>query len=894
MKRKMKRVLCLVCALLLTLSCSVTAFAAPPDVSTLTPTQTWQLGDNDGDVVANYYDSISSLIIKSKDDTKRYACTDEDKQIAMITWLKDNGKNLIKLYIDTNVTLVEEAFSTGYPVKAPEDLLQSVEFVSVGGLGIQIPAGCFYSQQSLQTVEGIWRTVVIGERAFKYCDSIVWPQGSLNLSDTGLTVVSTEAFNNAGNITVIRLPEDIALGDGCFMNNPTISNVYGMNKVTAMGRQVFDSGNEHIITIERDPVNSELPSFVLDYNWENDKVNVRYSKYKYTWNLVKATGVEKVYTYPEDNTTSAFPSTEVEITNQGIYSDSTLSTVYDMSTPATKDIELWAKMTTMYKVTFDTKGGSALGTIQLLPGSKITRPENPTKTDYTFNGWFKDAEYVTPWDFDNDVVNADTTLHAKWTFIGSTQYTVSFDTQGGSAIDAITVAANATITKPADPTKEGHAFGGWYKEAECTNAWDFTNDKVTANTTLYAKWTVTTGVTTYTVTFDTQGGSTVNAATVNAGALVTKPADPTKSGHTFSGWYKEAECTNAWNFATDTVNANVTLFAKWVTGEHVAPMIKHTVTLKLNGGKCAVETITVEDGALLPKPADPTKKGNTFAGWYKDEALSTAWNFETDTVTADITIYASWEPNEYTVKFKLNGGDGDADTQYVLHGGLVEEPDEPERDDYIFGGWYTSSDFTTKWNFDTNKVTKNMTLYAKWLSNEVTVAFNSQGGSEISPQVVTRGSFATAPTAPTRENFIFGGWYKEAECTNAFSFSTKITDDIVLYAKWTTTQVTVTFNSQGGSAVASAMVAPGSTVAVPVAPIRQGYTFLGWYKEVDCKTAWNFTTDVVNENTTLYAKWVAGVVKNPQTGDTTPLVPLGSIGGLAGVILAAFKKKHLF
>ncbi len=151
-------------------------------------------------------------------------------------------------------------------------------------------------------------------------------------------------------------------------------------------------------------------------------------------------------------------------------------------------------------------------------------------------------------------------------------YTVTFDTQGGNTIAAITVNADDKVTSPADPIRSGYTFGGWYKDASCTNAWNFDTDVVTSNVTLYAKWTAA-GPTSYTVTFNTQGGSAVTATTANAGSKVTRPADPTRSGYTFGGWYKEADCTNAWNFDTDIVNSDITLYAKWTestTGIEIA------------------------------------------------------------------------------------------------------------------------------------------------------------------------------------------------------------------------------------------------------------------------------------------------------------------------------------
>jgi len=105
----------------------------------------------------------------------------------------------------------------------------------------------------------------------------------------------------------------------------------------------------------------------------------------------------------------------------------------------------------------------------------------------------------------------------------------------------------------------GYAFGGWYREPACTHAWNFSADAVTANITLYAKWTINT----YTVTFDSQGGSAVPGKTAVYYTTIPAPVLPSRAGYTFGGWYKDAGCTAAWSFATDRVLGNTTLYAKW-------------------------------------------------------------------------------------------------------------------------------------------------------------------------------------------------------------------------------------------------------------------------------------------------------------------------------------------
>ena len=138
-------------------------------------------------------------------------------------------------------------------------------------------------------------------------------------------------------------------------------------------------------------------------------------------------------------------------------------------------------------------------------------------------------------------------------------YRVTFNSQGGKAVSSKIVSYNDTITTPAMPTKIGYTFAGWYKQATCLNQWNFANNSVTANTILYAKW----GVNKYTVSFNSQGGKVVSNKIANYNSAITNPATPTKTNYTFGGWYKQATCVTAWNFKTNKVTNNTTLYAKW-------------------------------------------------------------------------------------------------------------------------------------------------------------------------------------------------------------------------------------------------------------------------------------------------------------------------------------------
>ncbi|GHT80025.1 hypothetical protein FACS189467_1010 [Bacteroidia bacterium] len=279
-------------------------------------------------------------------------------------------------------------------------------------------------------------------------------------------------------------------------------------------------------------------------------------------------------------------------------------TTADGSKTATCTVTVSATSVT---VTFDAQGGSAVAPQVIAEGGKATQPANPTLAGFTFAGWYKEASYAAAWNFVTDAVTANITLYAKWIDATVPTHTVTFDAQGGSTIAAQTIAQGEKVTQPANPTKAGYTFGGWYKEASCTTAWNFASDVVTANVTLYAKWTEE-SVTTYTVTFNVQGGSAVASQTIAQGEKVNQPANPTKAGYTFGGWYKEATCTNAWNFASNVVTANVTLYAKWTQDSGTDPTDPSTAVAEEVASKLHIYPNPVSDQLTIT--SDQWNAGN--------------------------------------------------------------------------------------------------------------------------------------------------------------------------------------------------------------------------------------------------------------------------------------------
>lgn len=420
--------------------------------------------------------------------------------------------------------------------------------------------------------------------------------------------------------------------------------------------------------------------------------------------------------------------------------------------------------------------------------------------------------------------------------------TVDFETGAGTFVNSQTVSLGSPAVKPVDPTQSGYIFAGWYVDEACTVAWDFAIP-IGGDITLFAKW-IPDGTPTAIVTFNSMGGSPVDSQTVAIGQPISMFI-PSQPGYSFVGWYTSDDYTTPWT-PDAKVTADMTLYAKWT-------IESYTVSFDSMGGS-PVDSQTVDYGSTSIRPADPTLSGYVFAGWYFDEGYVTTWSFS-DPVYFNATLYAKWIPEgtpTAIVTFDSMGGSS-VDPQTVAVGGTLSSP-VPSQLGFIFDKWYTSSDYATPWYFG-DTVTASMTLYAKWNIATYTVSFDTGSGTSVASQTVNYSTTATQPVSPTQSGYTFGGWFSDEACTLSWSFMTPVTENKTLYAKWVPVPYTVSFTTGSGTAIASQTVNYGSTATQPAAPTWAGYTFGGWYTDVDCTSSWSFATTITSDRL-LYAKWV--------------------------------------
>ncbi|WP_427180079.1 InlB B-repeat-containing protein [Paenibacillus sp. TC-CSREp1] len=206
---------------------------------------------------------------------------------------------------------------------------------------------------------------------------------------------------------------------------------------------------------------------------------------------------------------------------------------------------------------FDSGGGTSVDKQEVYYGDYGIEPTAPTRTGYTFTGWYSDAALQQPFNFTTSSIYEDVQLYAGWE---RNQYTVSFDTTGGSPISDQSIGYGDELILPIEPTSntEGQVFAGWFSDSQFTVPFDF-SQPIQSNVTLYAKWAARVQQ----ITFETDGGSVIAPQSAAYGDHLSRPADPERTGYTFAGWYTDATHTQPFDFATATVNADITLYAGW-------------------------------------------------------------------------------------------------------------------------------------------------------------------------------------------------------------------------------------------------------------------------------------------------------------------------------------------
>ncbi len=400
-------------------------------------------------------------------------------------------------------------------------------------------------------------------------------------------------------------------------------------------------------------------------------------------------------------------------------------------------------------VTFSANGGSvSTASKSVTCDAAYGALPTPTRAGYTFDGWYTAQTGGDKVESTTKVTNGENhTLYAHWT-AKTVAVTLNYN-DGATANGSLNVTYGGKYTGLPAPAREGYSFLGWYTATSGGTKVEATTTVTNANAhTLYARWAQST----YTVTFNANGGSTVAARRVKVGERLGTLPTPTRTGYTFSGWGD--------GVSADTVpTGDVTYTAQWTARTY-------TVTFNPSGGAVDTASRSVTYNATYGDLPTPTRTGYTFGGWYTASSGGTLVQGTTKVTTAsNHTIYAYWTAKSVAVTLDPSGGSVSATSQSVTYGGTYGTLPTPTRTGYAFAGWFTAPVGGAKVESTTKaQRAEAHTLYAQWTANTYTVAFNANGGSfsgDTSKSVTFGQPYGTLPV-PTKAGNTFAGWYTAA------------------------------------------------------------------------------------------------------------------------------------
>ena len=418
-----------------------------------------------------------------------------------------------------------------------------------------------------------------------------------------------------------------------------------------------------------------------------------------------------------------------------------------------------------YIVTFENNG---LGKT-IAPISDLNYLPNPLillfEDGYDFLGWYLDAEFKNK-AIAGAKIETNTTLYAKWQ---EKNYKVIFENNGHGK-EYKTLEGLINLPKPLPVLMEdNYLFLGWYLDENFSEMAE-AGSKINSDTTLYAKWeSIVVEPTTYKVSFEMNGHGEDISSLENLTSLPSQlPLVDDLVDYCFLGWYLDENLTELATPGIE-ISKDMILYAKWEL---------KTYTISFDG----VEQV-LDYNSVIVAPADPTKEGYTFLGWYMDEV-----EFEEGLkATSDMAFVSKFELNTYKVSFN-NNGHGTPLFDLPYSSALPDPLPVLIKDGYTFEGWFTDSELTTA-AVAGKAITADTTLYAKWTENvvEFTITFVTNIGE--APVEIVSSIIPNELPELTAEGYTFEGWYLDADCTIEVVKGAALPANIKLYAKWEATDI---------------------------------------------------------------------------------------------------------
>ena len=514
-------------------------------------------------------------------------------------------------------------------------------------------------------------------------------------------------------------------------------------------------------------------------------------------------------------------------------------------------------------VTFHTDGAGEIDRQIIVRDNLAEKPADPQKKGYTFVGWKNGKE---AWDFAKDTVKVDITLKAQWK---PNAYTVTLVADGADLEeDTVTVTYTGKYSAlPAVVQKPGYTFEGWYT-AE-TGGTQITADTVmntAADQTLYAHFSKNRNA----VVFNANGGmGSMENFSMTTGETAKLPSNEfTKQGFTFLGWSStptgDVIYTDRAEYAMGT-DASYTLYAVWQINTG-------TLRFDANGGDGSMDSLPMTYADTLRLPVNGfTRVGYTFVGWSINPDGEVAYRDQEEYTMGDkpeYVLYACWEIKTNKPHFEANGGEGSMSYMTATYNSFAHLPANAfTRPGYHFVGWSTSPEGPVEY-VDTAEykmgASSDYTLYAIWSGDDNLFVFHANRGVGDMPTtfaIETDGTRALPLNRYTRNGYRFLGWssdeHGEVRYADGADYTVSRIGTVHLYAQWEVEDYTVSFDSNGGSAVADIPFhAETPAFTLPV-PSKTGYDFGGWYATDDLGGEAVSSVPVGSYgDRTYYAKWI--------------------------------------
>lgn len=655
-------------------------------------------------------------------------------------------------------------------------------------------------------------TTMVAPGLFRLCTALK----EITIPDT-VTAIGRSAFSDCSNLSEVVLPDGLEkIGDYAFYNCSNLSYLYVPHTVTEMGYKVFNSGASTKIYCLKDryPIQYAIENGlayeaiiipVEELTFEESSVELMQKKKLQLEPIVNPELYTDVITWTSSDKSIATVSKDGLVTATNKLGKTVITATAESGVTASCTIEV---VPVIYDIKYVLDGGKnhksnpatyykEMSTIKL---------KNPTKTGYTFKGWYSDSKFKTKVSEIKKGSTGNKTLYAKWAV---NKYNISFNgnkaTSGKmSALADKKYGSTFALTKNTFK-RTGYKFVGWNTKADGKGTAYTDGAKVKNLTssngttvTLYAQWEKQK----YSITYKLDGGknSSKNPTSYTITTSTIKLQNPTKTNYTFGGWYSDSKFKNKVSEIKKGSTGTKTFYAKWIKNKYA---IKFDGNGATSGKMSTVKDVAVDKTVTLTNNAFK-KTGYKFVGWNtkKDGKGDSYTNKQkvkglSKSNGKTVTLYAQWEKQKYSISYKLDGGKNNSKNpaNYTITTSTIKLQN-PTKTGYTFKGWYSDSKLTKKVNEIKKGSTGSKTLYAKWAVNKYNIKFNGNGSTSGKMSTLSNRTYNKSYTLPTnaykRTGYEFTGWNTKADGTgktyankaSVKNLSAKNAATVTLYAQW--------------------------------------------------------------------------------------------------------------